>query len=204
MWSSEMPKLNILYISRVCCQIVGILWGFHERKLKQLIQNVVKNPSDYKMLSFSFEKHLTLNDKVEPITVQETPVLIKPNKRNIVCVSGVYLPVVTNSSNVNISMVEVPSTYNNLKKISLGLTANRAICLQGTVGSGKTSLVEYLAQKTGRNLGENFIKVQLGDQTDSKMLLGTYRCTDVPGEFIWQPGVLTQVKLDKAEYYFTI
>jgi len=23
-------------------------------------------------------------------------------------------------------------------------------------------------------------------------LLGTYCCTEVPGEFIWQPGVLTQ------------
>jgi midasin (ATPase involved in ribosome maturation) len=38
------------------------------------------------------------------------------------------------------------------------------------------------------------VKVQLGDQTDSRMLLGSYRCTDVPGEFVWQPGVLTQVR----------
>ena len=22
--------------------------------------------------------------------------------------------------------------------------------------------------------------------------MGTYRCTDIPGEFVWQPGVLTQ------------
>jgi hypothetical protein len=27
------------------------------------------------------------------------------------------------------------------------------------------------------------------------MLLGSYRCTDVPGEFVWQPGVLTQVSV---------
>lgn len=25
-----------------------------------------------------------------------------------------------------------------------------------------------------------------------QMLLGMYRCTDVPGEFVWQPGTLTQ------------
>lgn len=24
------------------------------------------------------------------------------------------------------------------------------------------------------------------------MLLGMYRCTDVPGKFVWQPGSLTQ------------
>lgn len=40
-----------------------------------------------------------------------------------------------------------------------------------------------------------FLRIQLGDQTDSKMLLGQYRCTDVPGEFVWQAGVLTQVNL---------
>ena len=36
------------------------------------------------------------------------------------------------------------------------------------------------------------LKIHLGDQTDSKVLLGTYVCTDVPGEFRWQSGVLTQ------------
>lgn len=40
---------------------------------------------------------------------------------------------------------------------------------------------------------DGFLRIQLGDQTDSKMFLGQYRCTDVPGEFIWQPGVLTKV-----------
>jgi midasin len=41
-----------------------------------------------------------------------------------------------------------------------------------------------------------FLRIQLGDQTDSKVLLGQYRCTDVPGEFLWQPGVLTQAVLN--------
>lgn len=36
-------------------------------------------------------------------------------------------------------------------------------------------------------------QVQLGDQTDSKTLLGTYCCTQTPGEFVWRPGSLTQV-----------
>lgn len=26
----------------------------------------------------------------------------------------------------------------------------------------------------------------------SQMLLGMYRCTDIPGKFVWQPGTLTQ------------
>lgn len=41
-----------------------------------------------------------------------------------------------------------------------------------------------------------FVRIQLGDQTDSKVLLGQYRCTDVPGEFVWQAGVLTQAVMN--------
>lgn len=142
-------------------------------------------------------------------------------------------------------IVPVQSTKTNLTSLALGISFGRAICLAGSVGCGKTTLVEYLAHETGRitpkiesstvhdelvavpesvlktknspsrasakrklakkpapvveqqrepNLSRNcFLRIQLGDQTDSKMLLGQYRCTDVPGEFVWQPGVLTQV-----------
>ncbi|KAG5680585.1 hypothetical protein PVAND_010082 [Polypedilum vanderplanki] len=41
-----------------------------------------------------------------------------------------------------------------------------------------------------------FLRIQLGDQTDSKVLLGQYRCTDIPGEFIWQPGILTNAVMN--------
>lgn len=119
-------------------------------------------------------------------------------------------------------LVLVNSTLGNLKSLALAVASGRAVCLQGPVGSGKTSLVEHLAILTGvwvtvwcnvciiwnfadrcnaivyrlgRNAAPHFLKVQLGDQTDSKMLLGSYRCTDVPGEFVWQPGVLTQVSV---------
>lgn len=33
----------------------------------------------------------------------------------------------------------------------------------------------------------------MDDQLDGKTLVGTYVCTDQPGEFKWQPGSLTQV-----------
>uniref|UniRef100_A0A182WJD3 Midasin n=1 Tax=Anopheles minimus TaxID=112268 RepID=A0A182WJD3_9DIPT len=138
-------------------------------------------------------------------------------------------------------VVSVNSTKLNLRNLALGVSSGKAICLSGPVGSGKTSLVEYLAKVTGRippkreerdtqqvlreemskkrklNKGSivaevdgnetfeydveslkkiapksGFLRVQLGDQTDSKTLLGQYRCTDTPGEFVWQPGVLTQ------------
>ncbi|ETN67266.1 midasin [Anopheles darlingi] len=142
-------------------------------------------------------------------------------------------------------VVSLTSTKLNLRSLALGVSSGKAICLSGPVGSGKSSLVEYLAKATGRvppkgdtalrkrkvlieeqskkrksatngstaspigtkcnetieidvdeirkgGAKNGFLRIQLGDQTDSKTLLGQYRCTDTPGEFVWQPGVLTQ------------
>lgn len=37
------------------------------------------------------------------------------------------------------------------------------------------------------------VRIHLDDQMDSKSLMGAYVCTARPGEFVWQPGPLTQV-----------
>lgn len=175
-------------------------------------------------------------------------------KSNIITgVEGVYLPVF-DKANFQFynelqdkfdKIIRVDSTRINLRSLALGISSGKAICLSGPVGCGKTTLVEYLARKTGRlapkindfmkfmetkqtkpksaaakgnkrklrsrgnddcdsiqhsvrkNAPKNgFLRIQLGDQTDSKVLLGQYRCTDVPGEFLWQAGVLTQAVLN--------
>lgn len=55
-------------------------------------------------------------------------------------------------------------------------------------------MVEHVAALTGRTVhNQGLLKVQLGDQTDAKVLLGTYHSTEIPGEFVWTAGVLTQV-----------
>ncbi|XP_008565442.1 PREDICTED: midasin [Galeopterus variegatus] len=90
------------------------------------------------------------------------------------------------------SYVLVESVCKNLQTLAMAVASQNAVLLEGPIGCGKTSLVEHLAAMTGRREPPQLLKVQLGDQTDSKMLLGMYRCTDVPGEFVWQPGTLTQ------------
>ncbi|XP_059970578.1 midasin isoform X2 [Mesoplodon densirostris] len=90
------------------------------------------------------------------------------------------------------SYVLVESVCRNLQTLAMAVASQNAVLLEGPIGCGKTSLVEHLAAMTGRRKPPQLLKVQLGDQTDSKMLLGMYRCTDVPGEFVWQPGTLTQ------------
>ncbi len=66
-------------------------------------------------------------------------------------------------------LVPVPSTRANLRRLALAVSAGKPVLLEGPVGSGKTALIEDLAQQTGRNKTPLLMKVQLGDQTDSKV-----------------------------------
>uniref|UniRef100_A0A8C0ELF2 Midasin n=1 Tax=Bubo bubo TaxID=30461 RepID=A0A8C0ELF2_BUBBB len=129
---------------------------------------------------------------------------------NVVAVCGIVLPrlqlvseeqVCNRRSNSNFMFeqenntsrfVLVESAFTNLQNLAIAVAYQSPVLLEGPIGCGKTSLIEYLAAVTGRANPPHILKVQLGDQTDSKTLLGMYRCTDVPGEFVWQPGTLTQ------------
>ncbi|XP_064629159.1 midasin-like [Lineus longissimus] len=120
---------------------------------------------------------------------------------DVVSVCGILLPKLSVDDDTSMPLVfpdivPVPSTQRNLRSLALAVSSGSPVLLQGPVGSGKTALVEYLAKLTGRTRPQQIMKVQLGDQTDSKTLLGTYKCTDVPGEFVWQPGTLTRAITD--------
>ncbi|XP_070579649.1 LOW QUALITY PROTEIN: midasin-like [Ptychodera flava] len=110
----------------------------------------------------------------------------------LVSLCGVVLQKISVEETPPTHLVPVPSTLRNLHSLALAVANNQPVLLEGPVGCGKTALVEHLAAVTGRVKTPHLMKVQLGDQTDSKALLGTYRCTDVPGEFVWQAGALTQ------------
>ncbi|XP_071597429.1 midasin [Heliangelus exortis] len=115
---------------------------------------------------------------------------------NVVAVCGIVLPrlqlVSEDQENNTSSFVLVESAFTNLQNLAMAVAYQSPVLLEGPIGCGKTSLIEYLAAVTGRAKPPQILKVQLGDQTDSKTLLGMYRCTDLPGEFVWQPGTLTQ------------
>ena len=66
-------------------------------------------------------------------------------------------------------LVLVGSTWRNLRSLALAVAAGRHVLLEGAVGCGKTALVEHLAAAVGRTGPPQVIKVQLGDQTDSKV-----------------------------------
>jgi midasin len=92
-------------------------------------------------------------------------------------------------------VVEVPSFVGAVREVALSLGTFEPICVVGPVGSGKTSVVEYAAGLVGRREYPGLIRVQLSDQVDARLLLGSYHSTDLPGTFLWRPGPLTKALL---------
>ncbi|XP_022815663.1 midasin isoform X2 [Spodoptera litura] len=144
-----------------------------------------------KMLVQEYECHEILEKGImDPVHTMDE--IVKDDlSPNVVNIDGILLPIFEKDNVQKGNLVPVKSTVNNLRSLALAVASGQALSLMGPVGSGKTSLVEHLAAITGRK-GVAFKKVQLGDQTDSRMLLGSHQCTDIPGEFVWRPGVLTE------------
>jgi len=95
-----------------------------------------------------------------------------------------------------LKMVRTVSSERNVRRTLMALQAGKPLMLHGRSGTGKSLLVHELAKMFGKK--QELVELQLDDQMDSKTLFGTYVCTEVPGEFQWQPGALTQAVLNEC------
>ncbi|KAM3931945.1 midasin [Leptodactylus fuscus] len=160
----------------------------------QLLDELHSQNVEQGLLLTNAENSLWHEDKTQQYT--QGKVVSGDLCSHVVPVCGVLLPKKLQNSKEQESfsnqLVLVKTTSRSLQSLAHAVSYQNAVLLEGPVGCGKTALVEHLAWVTGRLKPPDLLKVQLGDQTDSKMLLGMYRCTDMPGEFVWQPGTLTQ------------
>ena len=76
--------------------------------------------------------------------------------------------------------VYVDGAESAVTSLAMALNETRPILLEGSAGSGKSRLVDHLARLTGNT---DYLRLYMDDQMDSKALLGTQTCTDVPGSF---------------------
>ncbi|KAJ3074248.1 AAA ATPase midasin [Podochytrium sp. JEL0797] len=113
---------------------------------------------------------------------------------HVVDVAGIVLPkpnlleISSSSMQSKQKLVWTQTTRKNLNRIAVSVSIGAPVLVTGGAGVGKTSLVEEVARMVGQ---KDLLKIHLGDQTDSKILLGTYVCQNEPGSFRWQPGILT-------------
>ncbi|KAJ2621726.1 AAA ATPase midasin [Coemansia sp. RSA 1358] len=91
------------------------------------------------------------------------------------------------SAAVPTGLVLTPMVLRNIHEMALATSRSEPVLLQGPIGSGKTSLVEWVAQRTGNEL----VTIHLSSNMDAKVLLGNYVTTQKAGDFEWRPGLLT-------------
>ncbi|CAI2169296.1 7876_t:CDS:10, partial [Funneliformis geosporum] len=161
-------------------QDIGMLTLLEQVSLAKQQSNLLLN--DYTSPGFSESRRLNESD-LSSLTVN---------------ISGVLLPKSFICSDRSLSnkqrLVLTDTTRCNLHSICLAISIGSPVLLEGVTGAGKSALVEEIARITGRE--HDLVKIHLGDQTDSKILLGTYVSTSTPASFRWQPGILTTAVRD--------
>ncbi|KAH3662481.1 hypothetical protein OGAPHI_005733 [Ogataea philodendri] len=75
-----------------------------------------------------------------------------------------------------------------LNKLAQSIQKSEPVLLVGRSGTGKTFLINEVAKQLQL---DTMVKIHLNQQTDSKLLLGTYSSGATPGTFEWKNGVLT-------------
>ena len=102
------------------------------------------------------------------------------------------------------SLILTTTTSRNLSLLGMALSTDPyppPILICGPRGSGKSSLIRELVQLCSpfNNTGaqsEDLLELHVDEETDSKTLIGSYVSTDIPGEFTWRPGALTNAVLE--------
>ncbi|XXQ38124.1 Midasin [Plasmodiophora brassicae] len=92
------------------------------------------------------------------------------------------------------TFVALPHFASAMESLAMALATGRPVLLQGPPSSGKSTLLRAFSRRVGRPVDP--IRLVLDDDTDVKSLLGTYVCTETPGEFRYVPGVLTRAVVD--------
>lgn len=150
----------------------------------------------YAEVSMEVEESPSAQDQpVDAMEIESSTAPSAPSTQQYVEVCGYILPC-NSRENTTVQatsqldpFVMTPTSENNLQRICLQMQDSTPILLQGSSGCGKTRLFQELAHRTHN---DDYVQLYLDDQTDSKTLIGNYVCTDVPGEFVFQPGTLMQ------------
>ena len=107
--------------------------------------------------------------------------------------AGTLVPRIDGKPEKLSNLVMNDSTLQNLKLVAEAINKSSPILITGRSGSGKTLMINSIAQDLAKD--SKLLTLHLNEQTDAKLLIGMYKSVKTPGEFTWQPGVLTTAVL---------
>lgn len=170
----------------------------------ELLSNAIDESVGHGSIKLTLEEGMTVDLRIftvqEDLRVREAIARLQTSSNedamisetelpaNVAMVGQVFLPRIGKTTRKPSLVVPTTVSTDNLQRLACAVAETDAILLQGLSGSGKTFLIEDLARAVGRE--RDLVRIHLGDQTDAKLLLGTYITSEVPGQFVWQAGVL--------------
>ncbi|MEQ2177456.1 hypothetical protein GOODEAATRI_003702, partial [Goodea atripinnis] len=179
----ELMAATLRFLQSDCAKFRR-LWDWSPCVSQLLTSDVMVRGALEESQQMEAEKALVLTNKRSVMWHQEVAqkftrgqVVSEDLSQNVVAVCGVVLPrmVPRKAGQVKpTNLVLVESTCQNLRRLALAVASHKPVLLEGPIGCGKTALVEFMAAITGHMKGADILKVQLGDQTDSKVLVHKY------------------------------
>lgn len=162
-------------------------------------KNTLVNPYDadysidYHFLALVEAKRLSNHTKL-PLEIQSKEsrmVTVTPGDLSLLVISicGVLVSNPSRRQNTVDNAVETENSVHVLRQLAHNIQNDRPVMLYGSAGAGKTFLINQLAHYL--SCQDEIVKIHLGEQTDAKLLLGTYTSGEKPGSFQWRSGVLT-------------
>lgn len=169
--------------------ILGFYEGSQNINFEFLELNEAKRLSNFSRLPISMSETCNVVEGARHQYLIDTNGL----SSHIVNVSGVLVPRISDLHEVSYSgesvLVKTDNVTKTMTTLSKQLQRNEPVMVIGKAGSGKTFLINEIAKSLGCH--KNMVKIHLGEQTDAKLLLGTYTSGEKPGTFEWRSGVLT-------------
>lgn len=165
--------------------ITGNYEGDSEVNYKFLELNEAKRFSNFSSLKDSVDHE---NKRPEKFVLFEPSVL----SLNVVSICGILTPRISSRPDpIEYEKQYIPTekTVHTLRNLGKLLQKADPIMLLGKAGSGKTFLINELSKYM--KCHDSIVKIHLGEQTDAKLLIGTYTSGENPGTFEWRSGVLT-------------
>lgn len=197
--SSNVAKYLSVLILSICLQssesVLNDMMNLHiSDDLHSLYEG---SNMDYKFLSLSEAKRLQNFHNLPKYESNSTDkdskcIILQPEDLSplVTSVFGVLVPNLTKSATLTLTeFVPTQKSISVLRILASNIQRNFPTMLHGPAGSGKTFLFNQLSRLMGNE--NSVIKIHLGEQTDAKLLLGTYSSGDKPGTFKWRSGVLT-------------